>query len=861
MGAADGAALPSGRVALLFSDIEGSTALLNRLGDAYGEVLDQHDRIIRAAFARHGGHEFSNEGDAFGAAFGDPAAAARAALEVQRELDGADWPGGERVRVRMGLHYGEPRLRGADYWGEDVHFAARVCSAAHGGQVIISAATRAALANHDVLSLGNHGLKDFPTPRELFQLVAVGAEPEQFPPPKTLSTFRSNLPSISTPLIGREHVLADVAGLFADCHRLVTLTGAGGMGKTRVALALGERLGAHYPDGVAFVPLSAVDGIGAAAAVAEATGTPRGGDVAIALLEHLARRRMLIILDNCEHLADAAAALSMRILDRCPQVAILATAQLPLDLASETVYRLPPLVTGVEMFVDRARARDRSFRVNDAERDKVEELCALLEGSPLAIELAAARVRLLGLDRLLELLQRDVEALGGGGRDLPERHRSLRAALDWTLGILTPEVRDVFIGFGAFAMSWSLEEAEQLFAEKLDELAVWEALTRLMDASLVVVRGDGRFAMPQRVRQHAADLLDASALGDHYRGRHAELIGRELHELALDAFVDYRRQLANIVDLLPEARRALSWSREQPSVTRRHVVGLLAPALSRTGNLALVVDDLADFPPPPLDPRTYDDTTHCFALGLVHAMRWSTDTDAEVGLFDRAVRGFTDHGDPREVVYSHYMADNAECVGTPEIGSRPERLDAMSAAAALVPDPRWQAEVARCRALQMSFEPDSAILHQVVATLGMGTGCFSIEHHGNQAHAACLRGDLAVSAYWFARTLRETSRQQLYLVLNNVKAFCWMLAVRNEDELCCELRAAINKIYRTRTGSDHGDLYPQWGPAFAESEARLPPERAVTARARGAAMSYDELVDRAIALADRLASPTVGDGA
>ena len=411
-------------MALLFSDIEGSTALLNDLGDAYGDLLDQHDQIMRSAFATHGGYEFSNEGDAFGAAFASPEAAAEAALQMQRRLDQASWPGDERIRVRMGLHLGEPKVRGNDYWGQDVHFAARVCSAAHGGQVIMSAAMRAVVYADQALSLGHHGLKDFPTPRELFQLYAAGDQPEQFPAPRTLSAFRSNLPSISTRLIGREDVIADLTRLFADGERLVTLTGAGGMGRTRVAVRLGEVLPDAFPTASRSCPSRASRAV---ASSPRWRKRPVLREVAMSrspCSSTSKRRRMLVILDNCEHVVDAAASAVSEILRRSPRVAILATAQIPLDLSAETVRRLPPLATGAAMFLDRARARDDQFDVGDDDRQRIEELCAL-EGFPLAIELAAARVRLLGLDRLISALQHDLDALGSGARDLPERHRSL----------------------------------------------------------------------------------------------------------------------------------------------------------------------------------------------------------------------------------------------------------------------------------------------------------------------------------------------------------------------------------------------------------------------------------------------------
>lgn len=354
-------------------------------------------------------------------------------------------------------------------------------------------------------------------------------------------------------------------------------------------------------------------------------------------------------------------------------------------------------------------------------------------------------MRLLGVERLLDALRHDLVALESGAKDLPERHRSLRAALEWTISLLRSREKEVFTALSAFAMSWSLEEAEQLFEGEVDELLVWDATTRLMDASLVVVRGDGRFAMPQRVRQHAAELLVGSPSGERYRGRQAELVGLEARELALDMFVDCRRQLANIVDLLPEIRHALAWSRSRTPDAHRHLVGLVAPALAKTGELALVAGDITKGLPPGGEPRDHDEAAMCFAGGLVHAMQWSTDTDAEVGLFDRAARGFAAHGDPREEATAHYMAASAL-----QVAGRPEdcrsRSDRLLEAASRSRDARWRPEVLRI--LAVDPQQSSQDIEQAVAQYGVGTGSFALQYADVRAQAACERGDLGAAAAW-----------------------------------------------------------------------------------------------------------------
>lgn len=861
MRAAHGAALPSGRVALLFSDIQGSTALLNRLGETYGDVLDEHDRIVRSVFADRGGHEFSNEGDSFGAAFVAPTDAARAAHEIQRKVAEHPWPDGEQIRVRMGLHYGEPKLRGQDYWGEDVHFAARICSAAHGGQVILSAAMRATLGADEAVSLGHHGLKDFPAPRELFQLVAGGGPPERFGSPTTLSTFHNNLPSIAAPLYGRADALDDLEHLVRDGRRLITLIGPGGIGKTRVAVAFGERIVEDLPEGVAFVALAGTEGAHAAGAVADAIGAPRGGEADVSVIEHLRRRRMALILDNCEHLVDRAAGLVAEVLERCPGITVLATSQVPLGLVDETVRRLDPLATGslvegrsepgtaAEMLVERARARDAAFALEPGDVPLVERLCALLDGYPLAIELAAARLRVFGVRRLVDALERNVDALASDDRNLPTRQRSLRAALDWTLSLLAPEEQEVFAGFAAFAESWSIEQAEHLFEGELDELAVWSALSRLIDASLVVVKGDGRFAMPERVRRHATELLASSLHEDRRRRRHAEVVGQEVRELTLQIHVDYRRMLANVADLQAEVLQALGWTRASAADAYRRVVGLTAPALAKLGQLAVVSDDVPGLLPEGDEPRDYDDSALAFADGLLHAMRWSTDTEAEVAAFERAARGFLAFGDAREAVLAGCRAAGAlEAAGL--IGPALERMDLMEPLVATIPDRRWQEEWERRAATFFDLDPAGLDRRRkVLDRWGVGTGTYAVGHGYNEAIIAGLSGDPAGALRICEQTLRDVPRQQLYITLDQIKCTAWLLAELAQDDHSVELRAAIDAIYRARTGAAHGDVMPEYTRAFAASEQRLGADALADAQARGAARSYDDLVDLAVRFA------------
>ena len=495
------------------------------------------------------------------------------------------------------------------------------------------------------------------------------------------------------------------------------------------------------------------------------------------------------------------------------------------------------------MFVERARARDRSFQPSEGELEQIEQLCDLLDGLPLAIELASARVRVLGVHRLLDTLQGGLAALGTGGRDLPSRQRSLDAALAWTLGLLTPPERDVFVSLGAFAASWSLEEAEQLLAGELDETEVWEALNRLLDASLVVIRGDGRFAMPQRVRQHAAQLLASAPTGDGNRRRHAEVIGLELRELHLEMFVDYRRMLANIADLLPEARHALSWIREHAPDACRSLVGRIAPALAATGELALVADDLDSFASP-AEPGTVEDAAISYAHGLLHAMRWSTDTAGEVGHFDAAERGFLACGDARAAVVAIFGALCALEAGGVSKGV-PERCSAQLRAAQQITDPRWHAEVSRLNAVGWTDSASLDLLDRITAELGPGTGGFAAMSTSQRYHTALRDGDLPSATHWMRHALETYPPDQLYSVLNTVKALSWLLVLRREDARSLELRTAVDAIYRSRTGSEHRGFFQSWNDGFAESRTRLTADEISQSEAGGLALSYEGLIERA----------------
>jgi predicted ATPase len=487
--------LPTGTVTFLFSDIEGSTRLLNELGsEQYSEALAEHRRRMRAAFAAHGGVEVDTQGDAFFVAFPEARAALAAADEAQREL--AQGP----VRVRMGIHTGKPLATPEGYVGMDVHRGARVMSAGHGGQVLVSEETYTQVDGDTGLTdLGLHRLKDLTEPQRLWQLGE-----REFPPLKTL--YQTNLPVQPTPLVGRESELAEVLGLIQD-SRLVTFTGPGGSGKTRLALQAAAELVDEFKDGVWWVSLAALrDPELVEPAIAQVVGAKDG------LAEHLRGRQTLLLLDNFEQLLEAAPRLSA-LLAEAPELRLLATSRERLALSAEQEYAVPTMVPveAVALFTARARQLEPDFEPNDA----VEEICRRLDGLPLAVELAAARIKVLTPEQILERLGRSLELLTAGARDAPARHQTLQATIEWSYELLDEEEKQLFARLGVFGGSFDLEAAEAVCDSDLDTLAA------LVDKSLLRRAEGGRFFLLETIREYALERLDERRETEVVQRRHA----------------------------------------------------------------------------------------------------------------------------------------------------------------------------------------------------------------------------------------------------------------------------------------------------------------------------------------------------
>jgi len=472
--------LPRGTVTFLFTDVEASTRLLREMGAAYPNALAEHRRVLREAFARHGGVEVDTQGDAFFVAFARASDAVAAAEEAQQAL--ADGP----LRVRIGLHTGEPTVTDDGYVGLHIHRAARIANAGHGGQVLLSQATRDLAGRDDVVDLGEHRLKDLPASMRIYQL-GNG----EFPPLRSL--YATNLPLPVTAFIGRKRELAEATALLArDDVRLVTLTGAGGSGKTRMALEVAGAVADRYEHGVWWVPLSALT---SADDVMPAVGRALGGGSAA---EAIGNRHLLLVLDNFEHLIPAADEVAA-LLAESRHLDVLVTSRERLALRGEHVYPVEPLARdeSLELFIERARTITPAFEP-DA---RLDQLCERLDDLPLAIELAAARTSILTVEQLVDRLGSRLDLLRAG-RDADARHQTLRATIEWSFELLIPDERRLLAALSIFRGGWTLEAAERVADAEI------HLLESLLDKNLLRRTDAGRFGMLDTVHEFAAEHLD-----------------------------------------------------------------------------------------------------------------------------------------------------------------------------------------------------------------------------------------------------------------------------------------------------------------------------------------------------------------
>jgi predicted ATPase/class 3 adenylate cyclase len=597
--------LPSGTVTFLFTDIEGSTALWERDRQDMAAAVERHFGLLREAVEAHGGVLFKTVGDAVQAAFPVAPDALAAAIAAQRALSAQSWPNPPGpLLVRIALHTGQAEPRDGDYVSAPLNRLARLLASGHGGQILLTQAVqqlvRDALPADVILrDLGRHRLRDLQEPEEIFQVVAPGV-PDVFPSLHTLPSHPTNVPAPPTALIGRDADVATVLQWIAEGARLVTLTGPGGTGKTRLAVEIAAEALEQYPDGAFFVDLApirdpalVVPTIAAVLGVRETSGEP----LRESLARYLADRRMLLVLDNCEQVLDAAGEVAA-LLARCPQLVILATSREPLRLRAERVFSVEPLplpdrqhardpaaltaIPSVALFVERAQAADPGFTLSDENGAAVAAICRRLDGLPLAIELAAARVRLLPPEALLGRMERSLPLLTTGARDAPARQRTLRDTIAWSHDLLPPEEQALARRLSVFVGGWTLEAAEAV-ASPNGEVDVLSGLGSLVERSLVRrAEGSGaapRFGLLETIREYEREQLTESGEEEATRAAHAQHF---VHRV--DAFryhiegpqrATAQAQMARDLD---NVRAAMAWAIEcQDGITAQAIGGLLGP--------------------------------------------------------------------------------------------------------------------------------------------------------------------------------------------------------------------------------------------------------------------------------------------
>jgi predicted ATPase/class 3 adenylate cyclase len=859
------APLPSGTVTLLFTDIEGSTQRWEEHRATMPQALRRHDELLRTVIEAHGGHVFKSMGDQFCAAFSRASDAIAAAAAAQRVLAAEDWSAVGGLAVRVALHSGATDERDGDYFGPAVNRVARLLATAHGGQTILSGATahllRAAkLEQTELRDLGVHRLKDLAEPEHVWQLVAPGL-PDRFPALASLGSLPNNLPRLFTSFVGREQEVADVAAL-VTAPGFVTLVGAGGVGKTRCALAVAATVLDAFADGVWFVDLAPLsDPTLVANAIAHALSLPLSPnrEPLETVVGYLKRKQLLLVLDNCEHVIEAARAVVAAILQSAAEVNLLATSRESLAIAGEETYRLPSLAVpaavqgasasavstygAVKLFADRAFSADKRFVVTDANASDVSEICRRLDGIPLAIELAAARVKILTPKQLAQKLDERFRVLTGGDRSALARHQTMRALIDWSYDLLSEPEQMVFRKLSIFAGGCTLQTATAVCGEG-DELAMLERLSSLVEKSLLQVEpseSGTRYNLLESTRQYARERLVERGEETTVARTHASAFLALADELdGLSETTPDRAWNAQVETELENWRAALMWSlgaRGDIALGRR-----LAGALGRVWNRSAPAEGRrwVGLAAQTVDAATDDAVVAALELAQAYLDKGLSQDRASFAAAERALALYQRLGDEHGIVLAQRYAG----LGLLFLDRVADGEALLQAALAAAKARGWQRTVGVILnelALARQFVDDaegararSAEAQAFVQAAGFDHLAAQIA--GNRAELEFRSGDAPTAQHLCDEAL-ETNRglhDTTLIAVNLVNNAAYLIALRRYDEagtaarealtLCRDLQLAVLLVFALQHAAAIAGLRP------CEDATRTHDDRARAAR-------------------------------
>ncbi len=870
--------LPTGTVTFLMTDIEGSTRLAASAATRFAALLDEHFTLLDAAVKANGGTAVSSEGDALFAVFSSARQGIAAAIDAQRALGGHEWPNDAVIKVRMGVHAGEAVFGGRDYTGLEVHRTARIAAAAWGGEILVSEAVRALAGDNlpdgaTLRDLGRHGLRDLPAPEHLFQLCAPGLESD-FPPPRTMTVaVRTNLPSPLTRFVGRRRELAELRALL-ERERSVTLTGPGGTGKTRLAIETARSLLDGYPDGVWFVALDIVRDralviptVARTLAVAEQPGR----SIAEVLAEHLAEQQVLIVLDNLEQVVDAAPDIAA-LLTATTRLAVLSSSREPLGIAGERVYPVPVLglpsepgrptaadiadSDSVELFVERARAARPNFALTDVNAPAVAAICRRLDGLPLAIELAAARINLIAPAQILDRLDHRLNLVTSTRRDLPDRQRTLRGAIDWSHDLLAEPERAVFRRLSVFAGGADLDAvlaivdpAGELAGDPLDLLAA------LVDRSLVRSAQDGdeaRFEMLETIREYAAEKLTEAGEERLIRDRHMSHFAA-LAE-ASDHVLTQPNSEANLARLdleMANLRAAFAWS----VASGAHDAGFrMAAGLrdfwrtrSHLTEARRALDEL-------IEESSNDELSveRGDALGVAAELAaWHTDYARAQELTEQWIAMLEQLGDQQRLGQALGGTGWANLVARPEVAR-----DAFRQSVALSGEADGRARMGSLQGLSLALfrvgELDEArVVAQQAVDLGeqLGDAHTSAMNYLSMGMIELGSDNEPAAARYFVEGLHRAHAVGAKIGIELALDVIALVAIRHgETATAARLGTVAERLRREMGGGPSADLIGLEGPVV-QARAALEPADFERAVAEGDAMSVDTAAQLALAVA------------